>query len=274
MADLHLVDVHRYAAPTIRRGRLCWIGFTTFVIRSYEDIVTHFMWTIAPPAVTTALYLVVFGSFIGQYIGSVNGLSYAQYIAPGLTMLPIITGAYLQAGLAFVVAKMYKQLDEQLVSPQPSWMVVVNYVSGGALRGMIVGVVAGILALLFTHTSVQHVFTTLAVLLLVSVVSALAGLMNGLFAEDLDQVTWVPSFVLTPLTYLGGVFYSVSMLPAWAQKLSLVDPILYMVSLLRYSVFGTADTPLGISVYVLLFAALAMFVVAANLVGRGFGIRD
>ena len=275
MADsMNLLQVHRRAAPPVRRGRLCWIGFTTFLIRSYEDIVSHFMWTIAPPAVTTALYFVVFGSFIGQYIGRVNGLSYAQYIAPGLIMLPIITGSYLQAGLAFVVAKLHMQIDEQLVSPQPSWMMVVNYVSGGALRGMIVGVVAGIITLLFTHTPVQHVFIMIAVLLLVSLVSALAGFMNGLFAKELDQVTWVSSFVLTPLTYLGGVFYSVSMLPAWAQKLSRVDPIFYMVNLLRYGMLGTSDTRLGIAVFIMLFAAFAMFAVAARLVDRGFGIRD
>ena len=274
MAESNLMQVHRYADPAVRRGRLCWIGFTTFLIRSFEDIVTHFMWTIAPPAVTTALYFAVFGSFIGQYVGSVNGLSYAQYIAPGLIMLPIVTGSYLQAALALVVAKLYRQIDEQLVSPQPSWMIVVNYVSGGALRGILVGVVAGILTLLFTHASVQHVFMTIVALLLVSLVSALAGFMNGVFAKDLDQVMWVSSFVLTPLTYLGGIFYSVSMLPAWAQKLSLADPIFYMVNLLRYSMFGVSDGHLGVSVLVMLFAGFAMFAVATRLTERGFGIRD
>jgi ABC-2 type transport system permease protein len=268
------LDPHRYAVPTVRLGRLCWIGFSTFLIRSYEDIVTNFMMTIAPVAVTTALYFVVFGTLIGQHIGNVNGLSYAQYIAPGLIMLPIITGSYGQAGLAFVVAKLHRQIDEQLVSPQPSWMIVVNYVSGGALRGMIVGVVAGSLTLLFTHASVQHVSMTIAVLLMISILSALAGFMNGLFAKSLDQVTSVSSFVLTPLTYLGGVFYSVAMLPAWAQKLSLADPIFYMVNLCRYSMFGTSDGHLDISVLVMLFAAFAMFAVAASLMERGFGVRE
>jgi len=270
----NLMCPHRRATPAVRRGRLCWIGFSTFLIRSYEDIVTNFMMTIAPPAVTTALYFVVFGTLIGQHIGSVNGLSYAQYIAPGLIMLPIITGSYGQAGLAFVVAKLHRQIDEQLVSPQPSWMIVVNYVSGGSLRGIIVGVVAGIITLLFTRASVRHVFMTIAVLLLVSLVSSLAGFMNGLFAKSLDQVTWVSSFVLTPLTYLSGVFYSVSMLPAWAQKLSLADPIFHMVNLFRYSMFGTSDAHLGISVFVMLFAVFAMFAIASELMERGFGIRD
>ena len=267
-------DPHRYAAPTVRLGRLCWIGFLTFLIRSYEDIVTHFMMTIAPPAVTTALYFVVFGTLIGQHVGNVNGLSYAQYIAPGLILLPIITGSYGQAGLAFVVAKLHRQIDEQLVSPQPSWMIVVNFVSGGALRGIIVGVVGGILTLLFTHAPVQHVSMTIAVLLMISILSALAGFMNGLFAKGLDEVTWVSSFVLTPLTYLGGVFYSVAMLPAWAQRLSLADPIFYMVNLCRYSMFGTSDGHLGIPVLVMLFAAFAMFAVAASLMERGFGVRE
>jgi ABC-2 type transport system permease protein len=274
MDESESTNAHRCPAPTVRLGPLCWIGFSTFLIRSYEDIVTNFMMTIAPPAVTTALYFVVFGTLIGQHIGNVNGQSYSHYIAPGLIMLPIITGSYGQAGLAFVVAKIYRQIDEQLVSPQPRWMIVVNYVSGGALRGIIVGIVAGILTLLFTHGSVQHVFMTIAVLLMISLVSSLAGFMNGLFAKSLDQVTWVSSFVLTPLTYLGGVFYSVAMLPAWAQKLSLANPIFYLVNLCRYSMLGTSDGHLGISVFVMLFAAFAMFAVAASLVERGFGISE
>ena len=152
------------------------------------------MFTIAPPAVTTALYCVVFGKLIGQHIGDVNGLTYAQYIAPGLILLPIIAGSYGQAGLALVVAKMYRQIDEQLVSPHPSWMIVVNYVSGGALRGVLVGVVAGAITLIFTHTFVQHALMTIAVLLLVSLVSSLAGFMNGVFAKSFEQVTWVSVF--------------------------------------------------------------------------------
>lgn len=194
--------------------------------------------------------------------------------SPGLILLPIIAGSYGQAGLALVVAKMYRQIDEQLVSPQPSWMIVVNYVSGGALRGVLVGVVAGAITLIFTHTFVEHALMTIAVLLLVSLVSSLAGFMNGVFAKSFEQVTWVSSFVLTPLIYLSGVFYSVSMLPPLAQRLSLIDPIFYMVNLFRYSILGVSDGYLGVSVFVILFAAFAMFAVAVGFIARGHGIRD
>lgn len=261
-------------ATSVPLARLCWIGFSTFLIRSYQDIVRHYMFTIAPAAVTTMLYCVVFGNFIGRHIGSVDGLGYAQFIAPGLIMLPTIASSYGQAGLALVVAKLYRQIDEQLVSPQPSWMIVVNYVGGGLLRGLLVGVVTAIIALLYTRSSVENALMAVAVLFLVSLVSALAGFMNGMFAKTLDQVTWVTSFVLTPLTYLSGVFYSVSMLSAWAQRLSLFDPIFYMVNLLRYSMFGVSDGHLGLSLFVIVFVAIAMFGVSVILMARGYGIRE
>jgi ABC-2 type transport system permease protein len=274
MSDSSLMDAHRSATPSAPLGRLCWIGFTTFIIRAYQDIVSNFILTIAPPAITTALYFIVFGTLIGQRIGSIDGLLYEQYIVPGLVVLPIITSSYSQAGLAFVVAKMYRQIDEHLVSPQPSWMIVVSYVAGGSLRGIMVGLTAGIVALLFTRTHLQHAFMTMGALLLISLVSSFAGFLNGLFAKTLDQVNWVPSFVLTPLIYLGGVFYSVSLLPAWAQKLSLANPIFYMVNLFRYSMFGISDVPLGIPVLVMCFAALALLAIAATLMDRGVGIRE
>jgi ABC-2 type transport system permease protein len=268
------MNARRSAAPAIRFGRLCWIGFTTFIVRAYEDIVRYFIMTIAPPAVTTALYFIVFGILIGQRIGSIGGFHYKQYIAPGLILVPIITSSYCQAGFSFVVAKIHRILDEHLVSPQPSWMIVVSYVAGGSIRGILVGMVVGVVALLFTHTYVQHVFVALGALLLTSLVSSLAGFVNAVFAKTLDQVNWVPSFVLTPLTYFGGVFYSLSLLPAWAQKLSLANPIFYMVNLFRYSMLGISDMHVGISVLVMLFVALAMFAVAATLIQRGTGIRE
>lgn len=274
MSESDPMDTDRSAAPNPRLARLCWIGFTTYLIRSYRDVVDNFVMTIAPPAVTTALYFVVFGTLMGRRIGSMNGLQYEQYIAPGLILLPIITGSYGQAGLGLVVAKLHRHIDEQLVSPQPSWMLVINYVAGGLLRGIIVGVVASIITLLFTRAHVRHVPMVIGVLLLVSLISSLAGFLNGVFATTLDQVTWVPLFVLTPLTYLGGVFYSVSLLPAWAQKLSLADPIFYMVDLFRYSMFGVPDVHSDISVFVMLASAFAMFAAATALMVRGVGIRE
>ena len=263
-----------YAAQGVPRARLCWIGFITSLIRSYQDIVRHYMFTIAPTAVTTLLYCVVFGNFIGRQVGKVGDLSYAQFIAPGLILLPTIASAYGQAGLALVVAKLFRQIEEQLVSPQPSWMLVVNYVAGGALRGMLVGTVAGIVTLIVTHATVERPLMGLAVLLLVSLASSIAGFMNGVFAKTMDQMTWVSSFVLTPLTYLSGVFYAVSLLPEWARRLSQLDPVFYLLNLFRYCMSGISDGHLGISLAVILVVTSAMFGVAVALMARGYGIRE
>lgn len=268
------MNVHCAAAPGAPPARVCRVGFTTFIVRAYQDIVRYFFLTIAPPAVTTVLYFVVFGALIGHRIGGVGGFSYLQYIAPGLIILPIIMGSYSQAGLSFVVAKIHRIIEEHLVSPQPAWMIVVSYVTGGLIRGILVGTAAAIVTLLFTGVHVQHVFTTVGALLLTALVSSLAGFINGVFAKTLDQVSWVPSLVLTPLTYLGGVFYSLSLLPPWAQNLSLADPISYMVDLFRYGMLGVSEMQVGISVLAMLLAAVAMFGVAVALMQRGVGIRD
>jgi ABC-2 type transport system permease protein len=258
--------------PVKRPGRLYWIGFTTFVIRAFKDVVRSFVMTIAPPAINTALYLVEFGAVIGQSIGNIGGFPYQQYIAPGLILMPVIMSSYSQAGLSFVVAKLYRILDEHLVSPQPSWLIVVSYVAGGSTRGALVGIAAGVIALLFTH--VEHACMALGILLFSATVSSLAGLINGILAKTLDQVNWVSSFVLTPLTYLGGIFYSLSSLPAWAQKLSLANPIFYLVDLFRYSMLGISETRVCMSITVILLVAISMFAVAVVLLQKGVGIRD
>jgi ABC-2 type transport system permease protein len=263
-----------YPARGVPLARLCWIGFKTSLIRSHQDIVRHYMFTIALTTVTTLLYCAVFRNFIGRQVGNVDDMSYAQFIAPGLILLPTIASSYGQAGLALVVAKLFRQIEEQLASPQPSWMLVVNYVAGGALRGMLVGIVAGIVTLIFMHATVERPLMSFAVLLLVSMVSSVSGFMNGVFAKTMDQMTWVTSFVLTPLTYLSGVFYSVSQLPAWAQRLSQLDPVFYLLNLFRYSMSGVSDGHLGISLAVILVVTSAMFGAAVALMARGYGIRE
>jgi ABC-2 type transport system permease protein len=193
-------------------------------------------------------------------------------------MLPIVTASYSQTGLSFVVAKLFRTIDEHLVSPQPSWIIVVSYVAGGMMRGMLVGAAAGIVTLLFTRSGVAHPAMLIGTLLLVSLISSIAGFINGLLANSLDQVHWVPSFVLTPLTYLSGVFYSVTLLPSWAQNLSFADPIFYMVNVLRFSMFGVSDVQRSgitwLTLLVIAFVTVSMIVVAASLIERGVGIRD
>ena len=260
--------------PVIRHSHVLWIGFTTFVVRAFADIVRYSSLTIAPPAVMTALYFVVFGELIGHRVGRVNGFDYEHYIAPGLIMIPIITSSYSQAALSFFTAKFHRSLEEHLVSPQPSWIIVVSYVAGGMMRGILVGVAVGLVALLLAHSTVRHGFLMIGSILLTSLVSSLTGLVNAVFAKSFDQINGILSFVLTPLTYCGGVFYSLSLLPLWAQTLSLANPIVYLVNLFRYSMLGVSDVPIGVAVSIQLVAALALYGVAAMLMKRGTGIRE
>jgi ABC-2 type transport system permease protein len=230
--------------------------------------------TLAPPAVTTALYLVIFGTLIGQRVGSMGGFSYKQYIAPGLIVMPVVAGSYSHAALSLLTAKLHKLLDEHLVSPQPSWMIVVSYAAGASLRGILVGLVVAVIVLIFIPTYVHHLPYMAAAMLLISLVAALAGFINGVFVKTFDQASWIPSFILTPLTYFGGVFYSLSLLPTWAQHLVLANPIFYMVDLFRYCMLGVSDVRAGVAVSVMLLMALAMFATAAVLMRRGIGIKE
>ena len=194
-----------------------WVGFSTMVIREFNRIVRIWGQTIVPPTVTATLYFVIFGSLIGKRVGTVGGYDYMQFIAPGLIMMTVITNSYGNVVSSFFGAKFGKHLEELLVSPMPNWLILSGYVAGGVLRGLPVGSVVTIVALFFTRLAVQHVFAILSAVLLTSIVFSLGGFVNALFAKNFDHISWFPTFVLTPLTYLGGVFYSIKMLPDWAQ---------------------------------------------------------
>ena len=254
--------------------RVRWIGFKTIIIREYGRIVRIWGQTLVPSAVTAALYFIIFGSLIGRRVGQMGGFDYMQYIAPGLIMMAVITNSYGNVVSSFFGAKFGKHVEELLVSPLPNWIIVAGYVAGGLMRGLMVGLVVTIVALLFTHLHVHHILIIAGAVLLTSIVFSLGGFINAVFAKNFDQVNWVPAFVLTPLTYFGGVFYSVSLLPEWAQQLSLVNPILYMVNAFRYGFLGVSDVHVGISFAIMAIAALALFAVALTLLNRGTGIRD
>jgi ABC-2 type transport system permease protein len=251
-----------------------WIGFKTIIIREFSRIVRIWGQTIVPPAVTATLYFIIFGSLIGRRVGQVGGYDYMQFIAPGLIMMTVIQNSYGNVVSSFFGAKFGKHIEELLVSPLPNWLIVLGYTMGGVLRGVLVGSVVTIVSLFFTRLSLQHVFAILSAVLLTSFVFALGGFINALFAKNFDQISWFPTFVLTPLTYLGGVFYSVTMLPGWAHMASNVNPILYMVSAFRYGFLGTSDVDLRLAYAIMISAALLMFSLAVALLNRGTGIRD
>ncbi len=230
--------------------------------------------TFLPSVVTTTLYYTIFGAFIGSQIAAIHGYSYIQFIVPGLVMMAIITNSYSNVVGGFFGMKFQKNFEELMVSPTPNWVVVLGFVSGGVVRGMIVGFLVLLTSLFFTHLTLFSVVTLVSAAVLTSVLFSLAGLLNGIFAKGFDGISIVPTFVLTPLTYLGGVFYSVDRLPPVWREISLFNPILYMVNAFRYGFLGISDTPLFMSFTILIALTIILFTVAIYLFEKGIGMRS
>jgi ABC-2 type transport system permease protein len=256
------------------RARARWIGFQTIVLREFGRILRIWGQTIVPSVVTAALYFLIFGSLIGRRVGQMDGIDYMQFIAPGLIMMSVITNAYANVSSSFFGAKFQRFLEEIMVSPQPDWIIVAGYVGGGVLRGLLVGGAVTVVALFFTHLPVHHLGAIVAAVLLTAVIFSLAGFINGVFARNFDQVNWIPTFILTPLTYLGGVFYSINLLPEWARTLSFANPVLHMVNAFRYGFLDRSDVALGWAFGIMTLAAAVLFAVALWLMRRGTGLKD
>lgn len=230
--------------------------------------------TLLPPVITTTLYFIVFGTFIGSQLAPIHGLRYIQFIVPGLIMMSVITSSYMNTVSTFFSAKFMRNIDEMLVSPMPDWLVILGFVSGGMMRGLIVGVLVFGVALFFTHLAVHSIVVLLLALVITSGLFSLAGLINGVFAKSFDAVSIVPTFVLTPLTYLGGIFYSIQQFPPVWQKVSLANPILYMVNAFRWGFFGVSDISIWVCFGVLFsFTAISLFIILW-LFRRGIGLKN
>ncbi|MGH8287946.1 MAG: ABC transporter permease [Steroidobacteraceae bacterium] len=255
-------------------GRIRWVGFKTIVIREYQRIVRIWSQTILPSPVTATLYFVIFGYVIGRRIGSMDGFGYMTYIAPGLIMQAVINNSFSNVVSSFFGAKFGKHIEELLVSPLPSWLIVSGYVSGGVMRGAMVGLVVTAVALFFTHLPITHPVIIACSAILTAVIFALGGFINAMFAKNFDQISIVPTFLLAPLIYLGGVFYSISRLPGWARHLSLVDPLLYMINAFRFGFLGVSDVNVGGAIAIMAVVAVGSFVAAVVLMERGSGIRE
>jgi len=263
-----------HAAEAATAGDRRWVGFRTIVIREFSRIVRIWGQTLVPPAITATLYFLIFGSLIGRRIGDMGGFTYMQYIAPGLIMMSVITSSYGNVVSSFFGAKFGRHIEELLVSPLPNWLIVLGYVSGGVLRGLLVGLVVTLISLFFTHLHVEHLPAVLGAVLLTSLVFSLGGFINAVFARNFDQISFVPTFILTPLTYLGGVFYSIRMLPEWAQHLSRANPILYMVNAFRYGLLGQSDVPMVTAFALMIGFAVALTALGLWLLKRGVGLRS
>lgn len=251
-----------------------WVAYYTMIRAEFVRIVRIWSQTLLPPVVTTTLYFIVFGGFIGSQIAPIHGYSYMQFIVPGLIMMSVITSAYMNTVSTFYFAKWTKTVEEILVSPTPNWVVILGYVSGGVLRGLIVGALVLIVSLFFTHLAIFNAAVLISALVLTSVLFSLGGLINAVFAKSFDAISIVPTFVLTPLTYLGGVFYSVDALPEFWRGVSHANPILYMINAFRYGFLGISDINLYTCFGVLIgFTALFLGVVI-YLFKKGLGLKN
>lgn len=249
---------------------------TGYVTMARQEVVRIFrIWsqTLLPPVVTTSLYFAIFGAFIGSQIAPMQGFSYMQFIVPGLVMMAVINSSYANVVATFFGAKMQRYLEEYLVSPMPSWVVVAGFVTGGIIRALLVAVLVIIVSLLFTNLVIFNLWIILAAAFLAALLFSLAGLLNAMFAKSFDGISIIPTFVLTPLTYLGGVFYSIQLLPPFWQTVSLANPILYMVNAFRYGFLGVTDVGIATSFYVMGGFVAVLLAAILFLFSRGIGIR-
>lgn len=250
------------------------IALQTILVKEITRFMRIWMQTLLPPAITMTLYFIIFGKLIGSQIKDINGYTYMQYIVPGLTMMSIMTNAYANTSASFFGAKFSKSIEEMLVSSMPSYIILLGYMIGGALRGILVGLIVIIISLLFTHLHFTHITIVIAMAILSAMLFSLGGLINAIFSKKFDDISFIPTFVLTPLTYLGGVFYSLSQLPLLWQKISIFNPILNVVDTFRYGMLGVTDINVyfGFSLTFILF--IVLFVWCLMLLRKGTGLRS
>ncbi|MGH8475397.1 MAG: ABC transporter permease [Methylococcales bacterium] len=249
------------------------IAFNTIVSREIRRFVRIWPQTILPPVITTSLYFLIFGTLIGTRIGPMDGRPYMEYIVPGIILMSVISNAYGNVVSSFYSTKFQRHIEEMLIAPVPNWVILFGYVSGGVVRGVTVGLVVALISCLFTRLSVMHYAISLSILVLTAMLFSLAGFINATFANSFDDISIIPNFVLTPLTYLGGVFYSIHLLPEIWQKISLANPILYMVNAFRYGVIGVSDIQIGLAFLIIALFNGVLILVSLFLLHRGVGIK-
>ena len=250
------------------------VAFHTIARREVVRILRIWTQTLIPPAITMTLYFLIFGGLIGSRIGDMGGYSYMEFIVPGLVMMSVIQNSYGNISSSFFGAKFGRHVEELLVSPAPAWVVLAGYVAGGVLRGLMVGVIVFAIAMIFTRVHVPHPWVMLSSMLLGATIFSLAGFVNAVYAKKFDDIAIVPTFILTPLTYLGGVFYSITLLPEWAQSATYANPIFYMVNAFRYGLLGASDVPLWVAYALMLGFVAALGAFALMLLQRGVGLRS
>ncbi|MDQ7091914.1 MAG: ABC transporter permease [Methylococcales bacterium] len=250
------------------------IALFTIVHKETHRFLRIWPQTLLPPAISTSLYFLIFGKLIGDRVGSINGVSYMDYIVPGVILMSVISHAYSNVASSFYAAKFQSHVEELLVAPVSNWVILVGYLSGGILRGLMVGCVVAMISLLFTQIQIHNVAIILVTAFLTATLFALAGFINAVFANSFDDISLIPNFILTPLNYLGGVFYSVAMLPEIWQHISLANPILYMINSFRYGFLGISDIAVELALGRTVGFIVLLTLICLNLLQKGIGIRD
>jgi len=250
-----------------------WIAFSTLLVKEIVRFSRIWIQTVLPSAISTALYFVIFGRLIGERIGPMEGFAYVDFIVPGMVLMGVITNAYSNAASSFYSSKFSRYVEELLIAPVPNWVILAGFVAGGVARGLVVGTAVILVALVFTRIEIHSYGITILVFILTAVLSALGGFINAVYANSFDDISIVPTFVLMPLTYLGGVFYSIDLLPTFWQNLSLANPVLYMVNAFRFGLLGVSDIPLGMAFAIILGSIAVLTLYSLRLLRRGVGIK-
>lgn len=250
------------------------ICYLTIVRKEVVRFMRIWPQTLFPPVITQTLYFLIFGKFIGSQINDIQGVSYMAFIVPGLVMMSVINNSFMNVVSSFFSSKFQRSIEELLVSPARNAVIIAGYISGGVLRGVLVGILVFLVSIFFTHPAIHNLSLIIIFIILTSIVFALGGLLNAIFAKKFDDISIFPTFVLTPLTYLGGVFYSINMLPPFWQNLSKINPILYMINGFRYGFYGFSDVSVLASFLILIVFIVALVAVNLILLNRGTGLKS
>lgn len=259
--------------PVMSRWARYRVAFMTILKKEILRFSRIWIQTLLPSVITTALYFVIFGRLIGERIGPMGGFAYLDFIVPGLVLMSVITNAYSNVVSSFYSSKFSHFIEELLVAPVPNWVILAGYVAGGVVRGLAVGLAVTLVALIFTDLQIHSILTSLVIFTLTAILFALGGFINAVYANSFDDISIIPTFVLTPLTYLGGVFYSIDLLPEFWRWLSQANPVLYMVNAFRYGFLGVSDIDLGLALAIILGFIVALTFYSLRLLDRGVGIK-
>ena len=254
--------------------RETYTAFRTIVDKEITRILRIWVQTLLPSAITMSLYFIIFGTFIGSQVRDIDGFTYMEFIVPGIIMMSVITNSFMNVVSSFFSTKFMKSVEEILVSPTPNWVILIGYAAGGVFRGLLVGIIVLLISMFFTSLQIHNLAVVIVFILLTSIAFSLGGFLNATFAKKFDDISLIPTFILTPLTYLGGVFYSIDVLPPILKGISLLNPILYMVNGFRFGFLGISDINIWIGFWMLVALIVVLFYVNLYLLKKGIGLKS